>query len=72
MLAAIFGGRSVKARVMSVIEGRIQAAETEFKQGCEQIDERVDSEIERIELKRDEDKDALLDQHVNTILGKVL
>lgn len=61
MIDTLFGKKTIRSRVLSVIESRIQSAQDQHEEECEEIDR-----------KAEEQKEASADRLVNSIVGRVI
>lgn len=70
-MSSFFAG-PIEKRVMEVVRTKIAAAEKAHEEQCKDIDVQCDTEIERIEGRRESDKTKAADKFVNDLLGKFL
>jgi hypothetical protein len=68
----MFTKNTIRKRVMSVINNRIQSAEKQLENGCKEIDENHIKAVAELEAKREQKKENLANGLVQDILGKVL
>lgn len=64
--------RTIRKRVLAVIEGRIQQAQSDFDNGCESLDDQYEEDVKLADNRRETGKTNLADKLVSGILGKVL
>jgi hypothetical protein len=68
----MFSKNIVRKTVMKVVDNLIKEGEKKFADGCKNIDENYLQELAALDMKRDSDKQKLLDSIVGDIAPKVL
>lgn len=68
----MFKNNTIKNRVMAVINKKIELAQKDFDTDSEILVNDYNVTVHNLGQKLITDKDALLEKHVNTILGKIL
>ena len=70
---SIFGKPSgiIRNRIMEVIEEKIEGAEDEYNDKCENLEEKYTGDMELLSRNLDRNKSKVADELVSDILGKV-
>ena len=68
----MFKNNTIKKRVMAVIETKIAEAQKRYDDEEVNLDREMEAEIKGVQIRVQAEKDAILEEAVNTILGKIL
>lgn len=63
---------TIQKRVMAVVKARIANAQTEYDNGCVDLDEKFEEHVRVHAAERDNGKNALADDLVEKIIGRAI
>lgn len=68
----MFKNNTIEKRVMAVIKAKIEEAQKIFNEAEKDLIETFDNDVKALGVKLEADKEDMLTNHVNKILGKIL
>jgi translation initiation factor 2 alpha subunit (eIF-2alpha) len=68
----MFKDKTIRKKVMEIIEEKIKEVESAYRAGRKALYEEFESEQKELERRFDEKETALLEDHVKQITGKII
>ena len=72
MIYSLFGDKTIENKVLALVKGRIEAAQSKYDEGCISLEQNCVEEHKAVDSKKDAAKLTLADELVKEVVGKLL